>query len=82
MQHRWVDWQHVLMDAVGFVGKSMQHRSGVGGGHVVAAQLAALTVPVAQSVATAPTIALPIKRKACAREMGLADNRARSSRSD
>jgi hypothetical protein len=70
------------MDAFGFVGKSTQHRSGKGGEHMVLAQLAALSVRTDHDDTTAPTIALPIRRKAWARDIGVADNLARSSRSD
>ena len=74
--------QHVLMDAVGFVGKSMQHRSGAAGAHEVFAQLAALTLLVVQDDTSAPTMAPPMRRKAWALDIGVADNRARSSKSD
>ena len=64
LQHRVVAEQQVLMDALGFVGKSMQQRSGNAGVHVVAAQLRACTVRGAHNATAAPTMALPIRRRA------------------
>jgi len=64
LQHRSVDLQQVLMEAVGFVGKSMQHRSGNGAVHVVCAQLLAHRARGVQAATTAPTMARPIRRSA------------------